>query len=44
MSSSTAPLSKLTSSVAPFAEGGELETRIVAQITWGRILTGSVLP
>jgi SAM-dependent methyltransferase len=30
--------------VAPFAADGELETRIVAQITWGRILTGSVLP
>jgi SAM-dependent methyltransferase len=30
--------------VAPFAADGELETRIVARLTWGRILTGSVLP
>ena len=30
--------------VAPFATDGELETRIAARLTWGRILTGSVLP
>ena len=27
--------------VAPFAAGDVLEARIVAQITWGRILAGS---
>ncbi len=30
--------------VAPFAADGVLDTRIVAQITWGRILTGSAQP
>jgi SAM-dependent methyltransferase len=30
--------------VAPFADGDVLQTRIVAQITWGRILAGSPLP